>query len=565
MAFLRRQFKANRDEMSGAVSETFPAAEEFANISDVFKQNYGLGSTDPYFSISDSSRPIRYAFNAIPNDFREKIFYALYRRYFVSTGGSLSAFDTAEKRLTDFSNLQDFIIPTIGTQYITQTPFNVYIDGTLSGVTGIQDMSYNDDHFYFNGSNYRYGHSSLPNEPNKYYLTRDTTYPLGGTASGYQVTHANASLSYRTGTTTNNTFGDGGDPATYASAAGFQTLGQQERGTYYTGFGVAGDSRHYDIYMVPPGCTSVVIEAWGGGGGSGGSFSSGSPGNGGAGGYAATTLTVGTHIDEYEFLHCNAGAGGCGGPNIWYSGFGGDASAVYAMDAPYAYYPGLIGGDSTDFRAITNPLFNASNAILIAGGGGGGGSINWSSGSAGSGGSGGSANSGSGWSSGSGTGATTTSHGGGSNSGSAGNACACLGGGAHYDSLNNNIGYFNEASLGSIRSTVFQQLVQASDASIGVRYNTASGGGGGAFQGSPGNTLFTDQGSNTKNRGGGGGSNKVYKGINQSTATSNISSTPPNSSSTGGYAYGGVGKHRTTGNNNCGEAGMPGLVKITFN
>jgi hypothetical protein len=219
------------------------------------------------------------------------------------------------------------------------------------------------------------------------------------------------------------------------------------------------------IYQIPSGCSSVTIQAWGGGGGAGGSWSDSYGGYGGAGGYAQTTLVVGSTINPAtgrtvkvgDLLYCWVGLGGAGSYDLWYGGVGGMGTAVWLLHGPtfgaigypaetgkgvkvdgdywgilrewvgksYAdnnfvtYEPNLgfedcLGGNvGQSFTSLGTQLTsNPKNlCVLIAGGGGGGSAINWSGGlQAPSGGSGGSDGA-SGFFSGSGTGATTTAHG----------------------------------------------------------------------------------------------------------------------------------------------------------
>lgn len=219
------------------------------------------------------------------------------------------------------------------------------------------------------------------------------------------------------------------------------------------------------IYQIPSGCSSVTIQAWGGGGGAGGSWADSYGGYGGAGGYAQTTLVVNSTINPAtgrtvkvgDLLYCWVGLGGAGSYNLWYGGVGGMGTAVWLLHGPtfgaigypaesgkgvrvdndywgilrewvgksYAgndyrtNQPNLgfedcLGGNvGQAFSALgTSLTTNPKNlCVLIAGGGGGGSAINWSGGLQGpSGGSGGSDGA-SGFFSGTGTGATTTAHG----------------------------------------------------------------------------------------------------------------------------------------------------------
>jgi len=109
-----------------------------------------------------------------------------------------------------------------------------------------------------------------------------------------------------------------------------------------------------DTFTVPPGVTSVTVEAWGGGGGGGGRSSSGSGGAGGGGGgaYAEATASV-TPGATYTVTVGGGGSGGLGNNN------GG----------------GSTGGDS---------WFGSQSTILAKGGAGGGGGVGGSGGGGGS-------------------------------------------------------------------------------------------------------------------------------------------------------------------------------------
>jgi len=304
-----------------------------------------------------------------------------------------------------------------------------------------------------------------------------------------------------------------------------------------------------ESYVIPNDCTTILIEAWGAGGGSGGSWSTGTNGAGGAGGYATTTLTVGVDVLAGEIIYCATGKAGIGGPALFHGGWGGEGTAVWVGN--YFDY------NSSKFKES----LSTSTAVLIAGGGGGGGAINWSIGTAGSGGSGGYAHSGNGGAeSGSNTGATTSSHGAGLITAVEGitngtyDAGDCDDDGTEYP----------EASFGSLLPVMLMS-VYVSDYG-GSLYMFPAGGGGGAFCGSNSADVYVTTQSYVTGRGGGAGSNKVYKGSSSSTSTSSISSTPPNSGSSGGRGYGGTGKgpYPTT-NEYTGVSGTGGRIKITFN
>lgn len=318
-------------------------------------------------------------------------------------------------------------------------------------------------------------------------------------------------------------------------------------------------------FVVPSGCTTITIQAWGGGGGSGGSWSSGSPGNGGAGGYATTTLTVGTDVLVGQVLCCMAGAAGIGGSSVWYSGNGGWASAVYVLEGSSGYPDSTTNWINANYK----DLFSAANCVLIAGGGGGGGGVNWSSGTAGSGGSGGSVDSGSGgFYSGSGTGATTTSHGNGFVANNPGLVKGVIGGGLHLEATRDagTAVFFEEAVLSCLGTFSVITAADETDRAVSTTFLGQGYGGGGAFCGAPSPGHIADQGfTGFVQRGSGGGSSKIYRGSG-STASSGISSTPPNPQGTVGY--GGVGKgpqNPNVANRYAGVSGKPGQILITFN
>jgi len=324
--------------------------------------------------------------------------------------------------------------------------------------------------------------------------------------------------------------------------------------------------RGYQSFIIPIGCSSVLIKAWGGGGGSGGSYTSGStPGYGGGGGYATTTLIVGTHCSIGQVLHCFAGLGGGGGGRLWYGGQGGTASYVGLTTKAF-------GNEQIDERSWGTPgisllnssVFGPSNAVLIAGGGGGGGAINSSGGNAGNGGGGGEASSGSGGEySGSGTGGTTTSHGAGVISDISNQICGVAGGGRIKHPSRT---VWDEASIATILgNSVVGTAYNQSDTNLGA-YKSRCGGGGGAFQGSPdwktvgsGSTFPRNIG-----RGGGGGSNKIYKGTNQSISNGSSSGTPGNYAYAGSYGYGSTSKGANNGNDYGGAPGRAGKIEIIF-
>lgn len=324
--------------------------------------------------------------------------------------------------------------------------------------------------------------------------------------------------------------------------------------------------RGYQSFIIPLNCSSVLIKAWGGGGGSGGSYTGGSvPGWGGGGGYATTTLIVGTHCSIGQVLHCFAGLGGPGGGQLWFGGNGGTASYVGLTTKAF-------GNQQIDERdwgtpgisLLNSSVFGPSNAVLIAGGGGGGGAINSSGGKAGNGGGGGEASSGSGGEySGSSTGATTYSHGAGEISDISNQICGVAGGGRIRHSSRT---VWDEASIATILgNSRAGTAYNYSDSVLGA-YKTRSGGGGGAFQGSPDWRTIGSGSTNNRNigRGGGGGSNKIYRGYSQYIENGNGGGTPGNYAYAGNYGYGSTSKGANNGDNYGGAPGRAGKIEIIF-
>lgn len=379
------------------------------------------------------------------------------------------------------------------------------------------------------------------------------------------------------------------------------------------------------IYQIPAGCTSITIQAWGGGGGAGGSWFDSYGGYGGAGGYAQTTLVVNSTINPAtgrtvkvgDLLYCWVGLGGGGSYDLWHGGMGGMGSAVWLLHGPtfgaigypeeagkgvyigseyWTVYREWVGkhtivGDFTGGGWQTNLGFedclggnagfsfsylgtaltaNPKNlCVLVAGGGGGGSAINWSGGLQGpSGGSGGSDGAG-GVFSGSGTGATVNGHGQGlvtPNTNGANPYSGCEAAGVYpyqpgYTTRNGSLDT-PEASMAAL----FPNSVEASNApAVSLTYYAVGGGGGGgAFKGQVGPTLYYSNSSSTISRGGGGGANKVYLGTNQSTAAQGVTSSPYNSDGT--HGVGGSPRYVQNPTNYWrGAPGRAGKIILTFN
>lgn len=321
-------------------------------------------------------------------------------------------------------------------------------------------------------------------------------------------------------------------------------------------------------WVIPSWCTSIYIEAWGGGGGSGGR-SSGGVGNGygGAGGYARTTLAVNTDFVPGQILHTFVGPGGAGGWSQWHSGTGGFASAVYITSGAFGQ-PANFTSAGTDWSALQT-LLNTSSCVLIAGGGGGGGACNSSSYAGGAGGSGGHTESGgAGWHGGYGTGATTTAHGGGAITPLIGVYAGNFGGGVVFSTLSStaaSLATIQEATLLALHPYGVSYFGNQADRDAGFFINTVRSGGGGAFQGNCGAVNVATGVS--ADRGGGGGANKVYRGTGQYVENSGISLSPPQFTNAAGAATGGgfAGVTNTSNGGWYGISGTPGKILMTFN
>jgi hypothetical protein len=303
---------------------------------------------------------------------------------------------------------------------------------------------------------------------------------------------------------------------------------------------------------IPEGCARIVIRTWGAGGGSGGVFFNPNTSLGGAGGYATTELFAGTHFTIGQILCCMAGPAGSGSQYApWGGGNGGAASAVWLFNGSFRF-------------SELQSQYTSSTIVLIAGGGGGGGARNTSTGTAPNAGASGSDGQSTPLFSGSGTGATSTAHGQGT-----------------YSYSSNQWHGANQAGIGTNRSLVlpeytwanlfsFSTVSQAPDEAQqgSPAWVVETFGGGGAFQGNGGGRIIANQSSNTQGRPGGGGASKVYLGSNQSVQSSGVSTTPPQSGSSGGKGFGGAGAgpRRDTPDDNSftGLSGTPGRVIVQF-
>jgi hypothetical protein len=125
-------------------------------------------------------------------------------------------------------------------------------------------------------------------------------------------------------------------------------------------FVFTGSQQSYVVPSIPAGCTSLVVEAWGGGGGGSVNFQGGAGGDGGGGGYATATYTV----QAGQAFTIQVGGGGAAG----------------GSNASNANFPGLGGyggggaGAAQGAGGGGRTVVSGPNGIrVIAGGGGGGG------------------------------------------------------------------------------------------------------------------------------------------------------------------------------------------------
>lgn len=301
-------------------------------------------------------------------------------------------------------------------------------------------------------------------------------------------------------------------------------------------------------FVVPAGCAYVDVEAWGAGGGGAGKYAvSGYTGSyGGSGGYCRTRLTVGTHINEGEVIYCSPGLPGGSALKYNIGGTGGGASIVWKdtrfitsfgspNDTLDKYYSGEVTDRST--KATLNNYFSIGNAILCAGGGGGG-SVGYL--------------------------LTGANGGGGGNDGSNGNSTSSSAANTKATSNNNFTGYITNDNYtgtpgrggnvwpyhGAYSSGTFaisnyttQTILTgpslnkawfsspSCDYSVNSFtnsfYNFPPSGGGGFYTSGAGQMMWAGSaGQNRVSRGGGGGTNAVYLGINQSVSNGGSPNAP---------------------------------------
>ena len=112
-------------------------------------------------------------------------------------------------------------------------------------------------------------------------------------------------------------------------------------------------------FIVPSGCGTLVVEAWGAGGGSG--YNSR---DGGAGGYSKATVLASAGTTYTVVV-------GQGGIRNTQSGSGGSQNAYGFAGAPYGNASACAVGGGGGLSGLFLGPANQSNAILVAGGGGG--------------------------------------------------------------------------------------------------------------------------------------------------------------------------------------------------
>jgi hypothetical protein len=117
-------------------------------------------------------------------------------------------------------------------------------------------------------------------------------------------------------------------------------------------------------YTAPANCTSIYVEAIGGGGGGGGTSGTGGGGGGGAGGYCAKYFTVVAAV-SYTYA---IGAGGAGGPGGVGSGSAG-GNTTFTVGGTTITAGGGAGGGNESAGAAGGTCTNGD--MNIAGGGGG--------------------------------------------------------------------------------------------------------------------------------------------------------------------------------------------------
>jgi hypothetical protein len=143
---------------------------------------------------------------------------------------------------------------------------------------------------------------------------------------------------------------------TVASWASITAAGQLLRAPQVLTSGVS--------YTAPANCTSIYVEAIGGGGGGGGTNGTGGGGGGGAGGYCAKYFTVVAAV-SYTYA---IGAGGAGGP----TGIGGGSAGgntTFTVGGTTITAGGGAGGANESAGAAGGTCTNGD--MNIAGGGGG--------------------------------------------------------------------------------------------------------------------------------------------------------------------------------------------------
>ncbi len=267
-------------------------------------------------------------------------------------------------------------------------------------------------------------------------------------------------------------------------------------------------------YVVPTGCDTLTIKAWGAGGGAGGGGGGDDGGNGGGGGFAQADISV-TPSESLDIVLGGGGPGGTGAPGGCSTpptgGDGGGGNATTAAGGGTGGKgcdsDGGSGGGGGGYAAVKR-----GGAFLVeaGGGGGGGGGGKESDGGKGGAGGGSSGVAGSNASGGGGGGGGGTTSAGGSGGSGGGSTGAANSGGNGADSNNSN--------------------------------DDGGGGGGGRFGGGGGGDGDDEGG------GGGGGGSSLVSGTN-TTLTAGSGTTPANnadpdyagSAGVGGSANGGGG------------------------
>jgi hypothetical protein len=296
-------------------------------------------------------------------------------------------------------------------------------------------------------------------------------------------------------------------------------------------YGTAGSN----VFAVPAGVTSLIVEMWGAGGGGGGGGGGGEAGGaGGGGGYSLATIAV-TPAENLNVIVGGGGVGGSGNANGGDGGGGGGHSEVNRTGTPLVIAGGGGGGGGA----------NNAAAADAGGGGAGGGSTaqaGSASGAAGGGGAGDQSTGGA-----AGTGGRNPGTAGGTEVGGEG-ADGRAGTGA--DGSENN-GGSNGGADGGSRIT---------------NGCPAGGGGGGGYRGGGGASSGAGTGgscnSGTQTGGGGGGGGSGYVTGTGTTTTSGVNTVPGNDADSDRSGAGDGGAGGSAGNT--GTTGDDGRIVISY-